>query len=99
MPTVQGEIMVGIEKRYRGRTMSEENKSESLEPEFIQPHELAYVGCDFSRTINLGSFESLKLGISATVPCNVKDVKNAQNKVIRLVMKRLSKELEGIGKD
>jgi len=97
MPVINGEIHVGIETRYRGRTLSEENKSEAVDPEFIHLHELAYVGCDFSRTINQGNFNSVKLGVSATIPCNIRDIKEAQNRVIKMVMKRLSKELEGLG--
>lgn len=99
MPIVNGEIHVGIEKKYRGRILSEDNTSEGLEPEFIQPHELAYVGCDFSRTINTGNFNSVKLGISATIPCNIKDIKAAQSRVMKMVMKRLGKELESLGKE
>ena len=72
----------------------EKNIDESIDAtEIIPDYELCRVGAEFSRTINLGSFESVKIGVSIQMPCRKSEVKKMQRKVMAMTAERIEKEV------
>jgi hypothetical protein len=80
-----------------GTLKSEEPDEEAIEisvPAANVP--LATVGCTANMTINMGSYESVKLGVSITLPCYVEEIDGAYKYAKKLVDLRLNKEVQDI---
>jgi hypothetical protein len=56
----------------------------------------AKVRCESSMTINLGNFESVKVGVSVELPCVVEEISECYSAVKNLVDLRLNTEVTAI---
>ena len=99
-----GEKLVKSENStiYVNRTviLNGEGRSESGAEDVISVHkfetEPAKVTVDYALTINLGNFESAKIGVSVSVPCYVAEIDKAYEFAQAWAEERLSREREMI---
>ena len=87
-------------QRFEGKTPTTEqttkNETFAIHRFVTEP---AKVTIDRSLTINLGNYESARLGVSVTVPCYVEDVDNAYERARIWVEKRVQQEVDSIRSD
>lgn len=96
-----GRAIIHIEKLWKeGKTVTDEVSDE----DFIDvqvPVEgvpLATVGFNCKMTLNLGDFESVSVGVFASVPCYKEEMDTAFIMAKKFVDKRLNKEVDAIVK-
>lgn len=93
-------------KVYVNKTINSGNKSgpsvggDSQDEDVIAVHkfqtETARVTVDYALTINLGNYESAKIGVSVSVPCYVEEMSDAYEFAQAWAEERLSQERDMI---
>lgn len=78
-------------------TGPEKVSDETIEVRNFQT-EPARVAVDYGLTINLGNYESARIGVSITVPCYLEEANDAYTFAVDWVSERISKEKEEIRK-
>jgi hypothetical protein len=83
------------EKGHGGRgVLDEHTKNENATIEIVPfEGEVARVGLDASMTINIGNFQSAKVGVFLSVPCYLEEVDEMYDVVKRTVEKRMGEEV------
>lgn len=76
------------------RTSGSENEDVVAVHKFLT--EPAKVSVDYALTINLGNFESAKIGVSVTVPCYLEEVDRAYEFAQAWAEERLTRERDMI---
>jgi len=81
------------EKGRGGRGVLDEKDDQEIE---IMPFEgeTARVGLDAQMTINLGNYQSAKVGVFLSVPCYIEEVSEVYEVVKRTVEQRMGEEVE-----
>ena len=92
------ETKANISKIYKegGQVMKEDNKDEYM-PTPMYEGNPAYINLTGGVTRNTGDFNSVKISISLTYPCNPDDIDKSYEKIKNWVDKRLSDEIAELG--
>lgn len=61
---------------------------------YIEPSELLRIGVEGSRTLNLGNFESAKIGVTLTMPCTKETLGDAYDWATNWVSDRLEEAVK-----
>jgi hypothetical protein len=69
-------------------------KQEKIEIRPFVTDATASVGIRLDRTLNIGNFESIKLGVSLTVPCYMEEVVDVFHQTIKLTKELMEEQLE-----
>ena len=89
---LNGVFWVSREHRKSGDVVSETEKETKIE---VTPFdgEVARVGLDGAMTINVGNYQSVKIGVFLSVPCYVEEVPEVFEAVKATVEKRMAEEV------
>jgi len=78
-----------------GKITGEESNSEQVEIRGFAPDvALAQVGYNASATLNLGNYESAKVGVNIVLPTYVEEIEAAYEKAKKFVESKLEKEMQ-----
>jgi len=91
---LNGVFWVTREVRKSGEVLDDHGKSENVTIE-VTPFEgeVARVGLDAAMTINLGNYQSAKVGVFLSVPCYPEEAHEVFDVVKATVEKRMSEEV------
>ena len=88
-----------VQRMYKdGSVIKKEEIGEDFIDVIVPPKDvpLAEVGISSSMTLNLGNYESVKLGISITLPCVLGEVEEAFKAAKKFIDMKLNSEVEEI---
>jgi len=89
---------IRVQRMYKMTgTIDETSDAGFLETKTFPPNvEPAHIGTSLSMTVNLGNYQSVKVGVFVQVPCLVEEMDNAYKKVHDVASEKLSDEIEEI---
>ena len=97
--SMSGNIVVNkMWKEGRAVTLEEMDEEEITIPVPAKDVPMCQVGFTTSMTLNLGDFESVKMGITANVPCYVEEMPDAYLAAKKFMDARLNAEIAAVRK-
>ena len=94
---LEGSIRVRRLWKEGGEVKEEESEEDLIEVKVPNPRvPLASVGFNCRMTIDLGNYESVQVGVFASVPCYMEEMDEAYNQTKMFVDHRLNKEIKSI---
>lgn len=93
--TVNGRKVVRVLKKHRGKVYDQHEESSTPTVTFQDLAHVAHVGVNFESTLNLGEFNSAKVGVFISMPCrpNTVAVLKTHKKIKRMAERLVSKEI------